>query len=41
MAGAKLAVTQRQFAVRTQAGIEDLNMAWTIHRLDRVIAIFR
>lgn len=41
MAGAKLAIADRQIAVAVQTVIEHLHMAWTVHRLERVGALFR
>ena len=38
MAGTEFAVAQRQLAVRAQAGVEDLDVARAVHRLDRVVA---
>src|ERR1700722_17567058 len=41
MARAKFGITQRQIAIRTQAVIEHLNVTGAVHRLDRVVALFR
>src|SRR5678815_2588136 len=39
MALPELAVAQRQLAIRVEACVEDLDVARTVHRLDRIVAI--
>ncbi len=41
VAGAELAVAQRQLAVAVQAVVVDLHVARAVHRLDRVVAVLR